>query len=197
MTRQNATNSSVGKRSHDRGRLGFGLVLSVTLMASSLILLTAVQHAAPTDTGRPVAQSNHELQIYNDTDYPGTFSFYVSGDYTDTLTTIGDIDPGNYHSVTVPAGIDSWYVFDMAIHTSEISGTMNSGLTEAGLATLPTAGTFRFVQDDMGSRVLPDELLPTPVNSATPWDLTAEPTSTDEPTETPSATQTPCPGMGC
>jgi len=155
-------------------------MLALALIPLSFALVLALRRApdSSSHSGRPLGQT-HSVTLYNDTELDGTFQWFVFGDYDNTITSIGPIAAGGSASVDVPINVDSSYVFYMDAQTSAGTGYLNSSVTEDRLDDL--GYRFRFIQDDLSIAAVDPEDWPTPQFTPTPWDVTAEPTSTDEP----------------
>lgn len=161
---------------------GSGVVVTLVLFLIPLGFGLALSPKRPPgpahSTGRPLGQT-HSVTLDNDSEMSGNFQWFVFGDYDNTLTSIGPIASGGSPGVSLPVDIDSSYVFYMDAQTSGGTAYLNASVTEDRLGEL--GFSFRFIQDDMNVAAVDPEDWPTPQYSPTPWDLTAEPTSTDEP----------------
>jgi hypothetical protein len=177
-----AGESGQSTRPHDRRRrlVAVATVALIALVALSLPLLGGQGSWQP--SGRPALQT-HSVTLHNDSDYDGDFEWFVFGDYTNTVTTIGTIDSGDSTEVTLPADIETSYVFYMTIDGEPATGYLDSTVTEEGLSGLEYE--YRFIEDNMGVMAVAPEDWPTPQYTPTAWDLTAVPTSTYEPNATP------------
>ena len=155
------------------------LVLAITVGASILIISPLLRHAnqSTLETAKRPLQSSHTIEVTNDMDYDATaVQWYVWGDLTSTLTSVGPIDSGDAITVSLPANIDTNYVFSMTITDGSDFGILTTNVTEDGLDDL--GYEYRLIQDDMGVAVVDPGDWPTPQLSPTPWDISAMPTST-------------------
>jgi len=158
---------------------GFSMVIATGAILVVLLGLTVLPRTQPTpNSGRHLNQSNHTITLTNDTGFDGIFEAYVFGDYTNTTQTIGLIDFTESATVTLPARIDSSYVFSFTYEVDSLTGYSNSNVTEDKLGDLDYE--YRYRQDDMGMAVIDPADWPTP-DLTQSFDISALPTSTEPP----------------
>lgn len=155
-----------------------GAVALIAIVAAITLLPTSALKSPETasSASRLLQSELYTVTLYNDTSKDADFEAFVWGDYTDTLTTIGEVKAETSTTFTVPAGGDQ-YVFYLETEVDGKTAYLDASVTGDRLVELDYY--FRFFEDDMGLGALDASDWPTVVASP---EIITDPTSTVPPT---------------